>query len=74
MRAADLAPEADELTFWAGLAVAADDLGAGVELVRAAVARKPAWLTLLERLPAELEPAAARVRKALSAPHDDSVA
>jgi uncharacterized Ntn-hydrolase superfamily protein len=65
MRAAELAPEADELIFWAGLGVAADDLDAGVELVRKAAERKPAWLTLLERLPAELEPTAEPLRAAL---------
>jgi uncharacterized Ntn-hydrolase superfamily protein len=65
MAAADLAPEADELTFWAGLGVAAEDLGAGVELVRRAAAVKPAWLTLLDRLSDELAPTAATVRAAL---------
>jgi uncharacterized Ntn-hydrolase superfamily protein len=64
-RAAELAPEADELIFWAGLGVAADDLDAGVELIRRAAERKPAWLTLLERLPAELEPTAAPLLAAL---------
>jgi len=64
-QAAELAPEADELTFWAGLGVAAEDLDAGVELVRKAALRKPSWLTLLERLPAELEPAAEPLRAAL---------
>jgi uncharacterized Ntn-hydrolase superfamily protein len=65
VRAAELAPEADELTFWAGLGVAAGDLDAGAELVRRAALRKPSWLTLLERLPAELEPAAEPLRAAL---------
>jgi uncharacterized Ntn-hydrolase superfamily protein len=63
--AAGLAPEADELTFWAGLGVAAHDLGEGVELVRRAVAVKPSWLILLDRLSAELAPTAAAVREAL---------
>ncbi len=65
VKAAELAPEADELTFWAGLGVAASDLGQGVELVRRAAAVKPAWLTLLERLDAELAPNAAAVAAAL---------
>jgi uncharacterized Ntn-hydrolase superfamily protein len=65
MSAATLAPEADELTFWAGLGVAAQDLGGGVELVRRAAAVKPSWLTLLERLPDELAPTAAAVRASL---------
>ena len=54
--AAELAPEADELTFWAGVGVATDDMERGVELVRRAAAVKPSWLTLLDRLPAELAP------------------
>jgi uncharacterized Ntn-hydrolase superfamily protein len=58
MQAADLAPEADELTFWAGVGVAAQDLAAGAELVRRAAERRASWLTLLERLPAELAPTA----------------
>lgn len=65
--AAGLAPESDELTFWAGLGLAADDLQEGVRLVRSAAAINPSWLTLLERLSPELEPAAARVRAALEA-------
>ena len=68
LEATELAPEADELTFWAGLGVAGDDLAAGAELVRRAAAVKPAWLTLLERLPKELEPNAAVVREALREP------
>jgi len=63
--AAELAPEADELTFWAGLGLAARDLDGGVELVRRAAAVKPAWLTLLERLSDELAPTAAAVRDVL---------
>ena len=63
--AAELAPEADELTFWAGLGVAAQDLDRGADLVRAAAAVKPAWLTLLDRLPEDLAPTAGAVRGAL---------
>lgn len=63
--AAELAPEADELTFWAGLGVAAQDVGRGVVFVRRAAAIKPSWLTLLERLPDDLAPTAAAVRRAL---------
>ena len=65
LAAAELAPQADELTFWAGLGLAAEDVEAGTELVRRAVLLKPAWLTLLDRLPAELAPTAAAVRAAL---------
>jgi uncharacterized Ntn-hydrolase superfamily protein len=64
--AAELAPEADELTFWAGLGVAAQDLERGVELVRQAAAAKPSWLTLLDRLPEDLAPTAPAVRDALA--------
>jgi hypothetical protein len=65
LKGAALAPEADELTFWAGLGVAAQDVDAGVELVRRAVAIKGSWLTLLERLSADLAPTAQAVRDAL---------
>lgn len=65
LAAAELAPEADELTFWAGLGVAAEDLHAGVELVRRAAAVKPSWLTLLDRLSDELAPTAGSVRSAM---------
>lgn len=51
LEAAELAPEADELTFWAGLGVAAQN---------------PSWLVLLERLPTELSPTAEAVRAALA--------
>jgi uncharacterized Ntn-hydrolase superfamily protein len=65
LAAAELAPQADELTFWAGLGLAADDVDAGTELVRRAVLIKPGWLTLLDRLPADLAPTAAAVKAAL---------
>jgi uncharacterized Ntn-hydrolase superfamily protein len=66
LEAAELAPEADELTFWAGLGVAGQDLDAGVALVERAAARKSSWLVLLERLPKELSPTAEAVRDALA--------
>lgn len=65
LAASELAPEADELSFWAGLGVAAEDLAAGVELVRRAIAVKPSYATLLERLSDELAPSAGAVRAAL---------
>lgn len=65
--AAELAPECDELVFWAGIGVAGEDLARGAELVREAVAVKDSWLTLLERLPEELAPTAAAVRAELAA-------
>jgi len=67
MASAELAPEADELIFWAGVGVAARDLDEGVELVRRSAAVKPSWLTLLERLPAELAPTASAIADALAA-------
>jgi uncharacterized Ntn-hydrolase superfamily protein len=63
--ASELAPEADELSFWAGLGVAAQDLQDGVEIVRRAIMLKPAYRTLLERLSDELAPSAGAVRAAL---------
>jgi uncharacterized Ntn-hydrolase superfamily protein len=65
--AAELAPECEELAFWAGLGVAVTDLDAGVAIVREVVGRSPAWLELLERLPADLAPGAPAVRAALRA-------
>jgi uncharacterized Ntn-hydrolase superfamily protein len=65
LEAADLAPEADELTFWAGVGVAAHDLAGGAALVRRAAEQKPAWLTLLERLAPELAPTAAALQQEL---------
>ncbi len=65
LAASELAPEADELIFWAGLGVAAEDLAAGLVLVRRAIAKKPAWSALLERLSEELAPSVGAVRAAL---------
>src|SRR6185503_18940504 len=65
-RAAELAPESDELLFWAGLALAhSGDLDAGVDAVRRAIAVHEGWGTLLERLSPEFAPAGQQVRKAL---------
>jgi len=66
--ASALAPESDELVFWAGLGAAADDIDAGAELVRRAIAAAPGWRTLLDRLSGELAPTAAAVRDALERP------
>ena len=53
VRAAELAPESDELLFWAGLAIAQQgDVAAGADAVRRAASVHPGWLTLLERLSA----------------------
>ncbi|RKQ92062.1 putative Ntn-hydrolase superfamily protein [Solirubrobacter pauli] len=65
-QAARLAPEADELRFWAGLATAqAGDLEGGVAAVRRAAEENPDWLVLLDRLSPEFAPAGAAVREAL---------
>ena len=65
-QAADLAPDSDELLFWAGLSMAhAGDLDGGVDAVRRAAAVHGGWLDLLDRLTPEFAPAGAAVRKAL---------
>ncbi|HET8953653.1 MAG TPA: DUF1028 domain-containing protein [Solirubrobacteraceae bacterium] len=65
-RAAELAPDSDELLFWAGLAIAhAGDLDEGVEAVRRAAQAQPNWLVLLDRLSPDFAPAGAAVRAAL---------
>jgi uncharacterized Ntn-hydrolase superfamily protein len=66
VQGAELAPEADELSFWAGLGIAATDLPAGLRLVRQAAAGNPKWLALLARLPVELAPSAPAVRSGLA--------
>ena len=67
-RAAELAPESDELLFWAGLARAhIGDLEAGVAAVRRAAEVNPSWLVLLERLSPDFAPAGERVRRELAA-------
>ena len=64
-RAAQLAPDADELVFWAGLAIARRDVPAGAERVRQAAEANPNWLVLLDRLSPDFAPAGADVRRAL---------
>jgi uncharacterized Ntn-hydrolase superfamily protein len=67
VRASELAPESDELLFWAGLALAhSGDLETGVDAVRRAASVHPGWLTLLERLSPEFAPARAEVLAALA--------
>jgi uncharacterized Ntn-hydrolase superfamily protein len=65
--AAELAPESDELLFWGGIGVAAEERERGLEMIRRAAAQNAAWLTLLERLPADLEPLAAPLLATLRA-------
>ncbi|MDQ6607051.1 MAG: DUF1028 domain-containing protein [Actinomycetota bacterium] len=58
-RAAELAPQSDELRFWAGVGAAqAGDLDTAVQDVRAAIAIHPGWRDLLGRIPPEFAPAA----------------
>ena len=58
-RAAELAPQSDELLFWAGVGAAhAGDLDTAVRDVRAAIAIHPGWRDLLGRIPPEFAPAA----------------
>ena len=65
-RASALAPDNDELLFWAGLGAAqAGDLGRGTERVRRAIAINPDWRELLDRLRPEHAPSAEAVRQAL---------
>ena len=65
-RAAELAPESDELLFWSGLAHAqAGDVERGAEIVARAAAKHDGWRVLLARLSPEFAPAGADVRRAL---------
>jgi uncharacterized Ntn-hydrolase superfamily protein len=64
--AAALAPDADELLFWAGLAAAdRGDDEEGLRLVRRAAAVHRGWLQLLDQLPPHIAPSAARLRSAI---------
>ncbi|MGH2855947.1 MAG: DUF1028 domain-containing protein [Solirubrobacteraceae bacterium] len=66
MRALELAPESDELRFWAGLGAAqAGDMDAALAHVRAAIEAHAGFQELLRRLPASLGPAAAAMRERL---------
>jgi uncharacterized Ntn-hydrolase superfamily protein len=65
-QASELAPENDELLFWAGLATAQlGDFDAGVDRVRRAIAVHAGWRDLLDRLSPEIAPSAEAVRAAL---------
>jgi uncharacterized Ntn-hydrolase superfamily protein len=66
-RAAALAPESDELRFWAGLGAAqVGDMDTALAHVRAAIAVHGDWLELLRRLPPEMVPSAPAVLAALT--------
>jgi uncharacterized Ntn-hydrolase superfamily protein len=65
-RASELAPQSDELVFWAGLARAdAGDLAGGTADVRRAAEVHPGWLDLLDRLSPDFAPAGEAVRREL---------
>lgn len=70
-RASELAPESDELRFWAGLSAAqVGDMDAALAHVRAAIEVHPGWLELLRRLTPEFAPSAPAVLAALDGhPH-----
>src|SRR6188472_801091 len=66
-RAAELAPNSDELLFWSGLARAqTGDLEGGVAAVRRAVEENPNWLVLLDRLSPDFAPAGKAVRQQMT--------
>jgi tetratricopeptide (TPR) repeat protein len=65
-RACELAPESDELRFWAGLGAAqVGDMDTALADVRAAIEAHAGWLELLRRLTPELAPSAPAVLAAL---------
>jgi uncharacterized Ntn-hydrolase superfamily protein len=65
-RAAELAPESDELLFFSGLAAAVvGEMDTALERVRKAISVNPCWRELLPRLPPEVAPGAAEVLGAL---------
>jgi uncharacterized Ntn-hydrolase superfamily protein len=66
VRAAEAAPANVELSFWAGLGIAAGgDVDAGAERVAAAMEAHDGWRRLLATLDAEIAPSAEAVRAAL---------
>ena len=65
-QAAALAPDSDELLFWAGLALAQQgDLEGALERLRRATDIHPGWRELLARLDPEIAPGAEPAREAL---------
>jgi uncharacterized Ntn-hydrolase superfamily protein len=70
-QALELAPDSDELLFWAALAsAAAGNLALATERLRAATALNPSWLDLLERLEPSIAPGASALRAALDMKQD----
>jgi uncharacterized Ntn-hydrolase superfamily protein len=73
VQAAEAAPASVELSFWAGLGIAAGgDLERGAERVRAALEAYEGWRDLLARLDPEIAPAAEAVREALGVRREGS--
>ncbi len=67
-QACELAPESDELRFWAALGAAQlGDMDTALAQVRSAIAVHPGWHELLRRLSPELAPSAPAVLAALEA-------
>jgi uncharacterized Ntn-hydrolase superfamily protein len=65
-RACELAPESDELRFWAGLGAAqVGDMDTALDHVRTAIAVHSGWLELLRRLTPDVAPSAPAVLAAL---------
>jgi uncharacterized Ntn-hydrolase superfamily protein len=63
-RASEIAPQSEELSFWAGLGAAyLGDVDEGVRLVAEAISIQPGWRELLERLTPQTAPAAELVRE-----------
>jgi uncharacterized Ntn-hydrolase superfamily protein len=66
LRACEMAPESDELRFWAAIGSATmGDMSTALVHARAAIAIHPGWLELLARLPEDAVPEAAKLRDAL---------
>jgi uncharacterized Ntn-hydrolase superfamily protein len=65
-RARALAPDSHELAFWAGLGLAqSGQMDVALARVRQAIESHPGWREILDRLPAEMAPAAGAVRERL---------
>jgi uncharacterized Ntn-hydrolase superfamily protein len=66
LEAVAVAPESDELRFWAGLGAAqTGDMDTALDHVRAAIAVNPGWRDLLARLTPDVAPAAPAVLERL---------
>jgi uncharacterized Ntn-hydrolase superfamily protein len=62
-RAAEMAPQSEELSFWAGLGAAyLGDVDEGVRLIAEAISIQPGWRELLGRLTPQTAPAVELVR------------